>query len=578
MKNWSPILVLPVLLAYKLKIFPFITEMISPPELYWLNIPGIPLLLFAPLLLILNHRRRFISAFLIYAFFSLVIVVQILYMRYYTRPFSIHVLLQLGNLQGLGPSIWSIISWREILLLCDIPVLLFIFRKIPSSKENVRKKMPAALMILTALFMISLGPAKDKFIFKRDIVNIWREEVNLASYNVIGYYFLDLAVTLTSRLNDSLTPGEIKEVTSWMKENQKNYLPKKEDTLFGCGKHKNVIVIQCEALAGFAIDCSYNGKEITPNLNRLIGESIYFSNYHCQNFHGGSSDAEFILFTSLLPPLKGSTFFRFPNNRYLTLPELLKQRGYTTLAIHGNQSSFWNRGESYPSMKVDTFHDAQKLFGKSGWVNNDRKVFEKGADIIKNQKEPFFSILITIETHLGGDLTNVEGYLRAVEKLDNELGLFIKNLKSSGLYDRSLLVVYGDHPPYLDYETIKKSKKEFAWILKPGRKIPMIIRVPGIKKRKIEKLTAHVDAYPAIAHIMGINPDKYAGKIMGKNPFTSNADWALIYPDQYLSNEKDTPLREVSHRKAGFHIADKIIRSDFFKQYRVEKKRETSDK
>ncbi len=563
----SLFLLFPLFLGVKLWLFPGIAKLPPPLEYFSPGIPGVVLLLFGPLLLMRGHRARYRTGLALYAFASLLIAVQALYMRYFTRPFSIHVLLQLGNLHGLGPSIGSLFSWREFFLLADIPFFLFLGRKVPRRNDDRRRVIPAARVILLGIILTGAGPAGAKFFLKTDPVNIWREEVNLSNYNVIGYQLLDLMVTLKSRLNENLAPEEVREVKSWLEKNKTKNLTPAGSNLFGTGKGKNLIIIQCEALAGFVMNKKFRGKEITPNLNRLAAKSLYFTNHHCQNYHGGSADAELILFASLLPPLKGSAFFRFPHNSYTTLPKLLKEKGYATSAIHGNRSSFWNRGETYPALGITTFYDSQKMFGTGKWVNNDRRAFDHAAAIYEKEKQPFCSILITIETHLGGDLTNVEGYFKAIQKLDANLGRFLLHLKNSRILDKSVLVIYGDHPPYLDYERIKKERHEYAWIIEKGRRIPFIIHVPGVKGRKITHLTGQVDAFPALAHIMGIDPRRYTGRIMGKNPFTTKENWVLLYPDDYLSHEKNTPIEELACRKKGFHISDMIIRSNYFKNY-----------
>ena len=67
---------------------------------------------------------------------------------------------------------------------------------------------------------------------------------------------------------------------------------------FGIAKDKNVIVIQVEALQSFTLFKSINGKEITPNLNKLTKESIHFPNFYHQIGQGNTSDAEFIVNSS----------------------------------------------------------------------------------------------------------------------------------------------------------------------------------------------------------------------------------------------------------------------------------------
>jgi len=47
-----------------------------------------------------------------------------------------------------------------------------------------------------------------------------------------------------------------------------------------------------EALQHFVINSKMNGREITPNLNKLVKESLYFDNIYVQVAGGNTSDAE----------------------------------------------------------------------------------------------------------------------------------------------------------------------------------------------------------------------------------------------------------------------------------------------
>ena len=64
----------------------------------------------------------------------------------------------------------------------------------------------------------------------------------------------------------------------------------------------NVVSIQVESLAAQVIDMQTpSGQEITPFLNRLKQQSLYFENFYAQHGGGHSADAELTLFLSLLP-------------------------------------------------------------------------------------------------------------------------------------------------------------------------------------------------------------------------------------------------------------------------------------
>ena len=58
------------------------------------------------------------------------------------------------------------------------------------------------------------------------------------------------------------------------------------------------ILVQLESFQASVIDKAINGEEVTPNLNRLKKESLYFSSFYHQTHKGRTSDAEFITNTS----------------------------------------------------------------------------------------------------------------------------------------------------------------------------------------------------------------------------------------------------------------------------------------
>ena len=79
----------------------------------------------------------------------------------------------------------------------------------------------------------------------------------------------------------------------------------KEALLTGVAKGKNLIIIQMESFQKFLVDLKIDGKEITPNINKLAHESQYFPNFYQNVGQGNTSDAEFVVNTSFYIPPRG---------------------------------------------------------------------------------------------------------------------------------------------------------------------------------------------------------------------------------------------------------------------------------
>ena len=106
---------------------------------------------------------------------------------------------------------------------------------------------------------------------------------------------------------------------------------------------KNLLMIHAESIQQFVFDLSFNDLEVTPNLNRLAKEGLNFSNFYSQVGVGTSSDTEFTLNTSLMPSTSGTVFVSYWNREYITIPKLLKEKGYYSFSMHGNKGDMWNR-------------------------------------------------------------------------------------------------------------------------------------------------------------------------------------------------------------------------------------------
>ena len=78
----------------------------------------------------------------------------------------------------------------------------------------------------------------------------------------------------------------------------------------------------------FPMGLKFNGKEVTPNLNKLATEGIFFNNFYAEVGVGTSSDSEFTFNTSLMPSTKGTAFVNYFDREYVAIPNLLKDKGY----------------------------------------------------------------------------------------------------------------------------------------------------------------------------------------------------------------------------------------------------------
>ncbi|UKI28211.1 MAG: sulfatase-like hydrolase/transferase [Clostridium sp.] len=108
-------------------------------------------------------------------------------------------------------------------------------------------------------------------------------------------------------------------------------------------------------MTDFLMNTNINGVEITPNINKLASEGMYFRNFYPQISVGTSSDTEFTLTSSLMPATNGTVFVSYYDRDYVTIPKLFSEQGYYTFSMHGNKASMWNRRVMHPSLGYRDF-------------------------------------------------------------------------------------------------------------------------------------------------------------------------------------------------------------------------------
>ncbi|TMV44905.1 LTA synthase family protein [Paenibacillus mesophilus] len=301
--------------------------------------------------------------------------------------------------------------------------------------------------------------------------------------------------------------------------------------LFGTQQGKNLIVVQVESLQDFTIGYTVEGRPLTPVLNELAGSSYYFTNVFQQIGQGNTSDAEFMFNTSLYPAGSIPMSTGFGNRELPGLPKLLKAEGYESVTFHVNDVGFWDRDKMYPALGFDRYFDKPyfnndefNAFGAS-----DEQLYRTGIQqltALAAKGTPFYAQFVTASSHhpfvipderkhirLTSDKykdTQVGEYLESVNYADYALGTFIGQLKANGLWDSSIVVVYGDHsglkPQYNDPDEVTRLLGIPYHEYVTRFNVPFIVHVPGqTEGETVRQVGGQLDMMPTVANLLGIS-------------------------------------------------------------------------
>jgi len=523
----------------------------------------------------LPRRGYLISLVLLNFFLTAIMYSDLVYYRYFEDFITIPVLLQTGQLSSLGESITSLLQWNDLFFFIDwviiIGYVIFKFikrlRRNSSSyvhersthrrREGVLHRFITGVLILVIGSVLTFAPIKyySETWAKGVLENNWW---NITLYNVtgiLGFHGYDIYRYAQDHLGPEPTlPNEEMDAIKAL-FHQKSTQRFVQNETFGKYKNSNVVVVQVEAFMNFMIGKSINGKEVTPNFNKLMKESMYFSNYYHQTGQGRTSDADFSSHSSLHPLPSGSVFVRYPDHQYDMLPTILKDHGYSPNVFHAYDSSFWNRTIMYNNMGYDRFFSKKDFIidDPMGWSLSDNSFFKQSLDKMTSITQPFYSFLITLSSHhpytipkdkhgldVGEFSDNIFGdYLQSIHYADDALGKFTEQMKKQGLWDNTILVVYGDHDnsikdkPYYE-QFLGKSLNDLD-MEEIMNQVPLLVHLPdGSQAGKYSAPSGQLDMTPSLLHLLGIPTDSY--HMLGNNLFVDQDRFVVLRSGAFSDN------------------------------------------
>lgn len=549
--------------------------------------------LFASFCYLMKPKKRFPYLFILSIIFTAICMINSIYYSYYNSFSSISLLSTSRFVSDVGDAVVdNVLEVKDFVYLFEPVVMLIVYYVLKRNginqfqeekkddKTRIRFKKSIGLAIgLAVVFCFSLTPVKiGRF------ANMWNREYIVMHFGIYTYHLNDFVKSLEPKLSTIF--GYDQAVKTFH-----DHYDEVSDTqdytndYTGIFQGKNVIVIHAESIQQFVIGMSFNGEELTPNLNKLASESIYFDNFYSQVSVGTSSDAEFTSLTSLMPTNTGTAFVSYFDRTYVSMPSLLSDKGYYTFVMHANKANFWNRDLMYASLGYQRFYskDDYDIDEVVGLGLSDTSFFRQSVEKLKEINEmgkPYYGTLIMLSNHTpfidsaamtdyevdmkeevtleDGTVTTVshpymEGtklgqYLKSVHYADQALGEFIDLLESEGLLENTVLVLYGDHDARLDindYVRLYNYDPETNFILSPddpdyinfdeyqyelNRKVPFMIWSSETKE-KLHKTVSDVmgmyDVMPTLGNMLGVY-NKYA---LGHDIFQIGSNNIVVFPN-----------------------------------------------
>lgn len=521
-----------------------------------INPLGSAILLMSIALYFKKSRNVIIAGLIVYTALCALLLANALYYREFTDFITINTILALPKVvQGLGASGSSMMAFKDIVILLDQFIIAGVFGVyaivniwrylqrqpltwptfgIHLGATKNRYHLPQATTVVgLVLFMVTLAvselnrPQLLSRTFDRSYIVKY---LGLAPFTVYD----GVKTAQTNTVRSSADSADADKILSYVR---KNYA-KPNAKYYGVAKGKNVIIIHLESFQQFLIGQKINGREVTPFLNSLIKDksTLSFSNMFNQVGQGKTSDAENMLETSTFGINNGSLFSALGStNTFQAAPAILDQTaGYSSAVLHGGKGSFWNRTDTYKNLGYQYYFDGD-YFAHSADANTqygikDKLMLAESAKYLEHMQQPFYAKIITTSNHdpftisstdsdfpdAGTDDTTVNNYFKTANYLDSALKEFFTYLKQSGLYDNSIVMLYGDH-----YGLSSTRNKSLAPLLGKNaetwsdydnlqmQRVPLIFSMKGLKGGQNKTYGGEVDILPTLMHLLGVSTKKY---------------------------------------------------------------------
>lgn len=516
---------------------------------------AILLILAAPTTL-LPWRLRLAALLSLNVCLTSVALADVLHFRAYGDVISMAEIGHVGQLTTVLTSVLTLLRPTDALFYGDIVVLVVLSLSRPVSPPmwaQSRQRLVGAALLIVGLASMTT-PTRLIWDDPEEVFEYatTRREVAVA-IGLVPYHLHDLVVHVSYAIVGRLKIDDSDRAAV------KRYLVERDEAersaqseLFGIANDQNLIIVMAESLEDFPIDLAVDGQPVMPALSRFAKESLRFKNFYDQTHLGTTSDGEFTSLQSLHPLPAGVVSTRYATNDYHGLPAILADAGYATFSASGELSDFWNKRQMHPKLGFDrsVFGESYELRETFGLGLTDGEFFRQTMPLLLEHAEPFMAFLLTQSNHHPYSIPlehrtmtigHLEGtllgdYLHSVHYFDTVFGRFVEHLERTGLLERSVVVVYGDHRAFWDEvpglaALLGDAVSDSTDVQHARTRLPLLIRLPTGAHADVRSVPGgHLDVAPTLLGVLGV--DDRSAVMLGRDLLRPrNAPSAVVFRD-----------------------------------------------
>jgi phosphoglycerol transferase MdoB-like AlkP superfamily enzyme len=322
----------------------------------------------------------------------------------------------------------------------------------------------------------------------------------------------------------------------------------------GHERRMNVVLVSVESLGAEFLGAYGNDKGLTPNLDRLARESLWFSNLYAT---GNRTVRGLEALTLALPPTPGQSIVRRPHNDMLfSLGSVFEDKGYDVLFAYGGYGYFDNMNQffdanDYRSVDRRDIPSAKVEFANIWGVADEHLFDHVVAQIDRSHaqfpEKPFFAHVMTTSNHRPYtypsnriDIPSGTGREGAVKYTDYALGRLLAEARKRPWFEDTVFVITADHGA-----NARGSNR----IPVDKYRIPLFVYAPAlVKPQRVDRLMSQIDIGPTV---LGLLDFDYYSKFFGRDLLHSpeSTDRAFVANYQTLGYVRDGRMALLQPRR-----------------------------
>lgn len=427
---------------------------------------------------------------------------------------------------------------------------LFLFessRKIASIKNRAIHGVVYSLVVVSLFFASNLNQAE---ISLNNYVNEITKNGMFSLFSAFRNNELDYNQLYLTSYKDKKLPS----MHELLEEDEEGvyFTSKDEDDITrfipgnGEEQKKNVIVVMIESFSASFMDrfgATDFEKGLTPNLDKLAKESLFFNNFYAT---GTRTVRGMEAITLSIPPTPGRSIVKRPNNENLaSLGFVFKDRGYDTKFIYGGYGYFDNMNHFYGNNGFDivdrnNFDKSEQTFANA-WGLCDEDLFEKTikeANKSYENNKKFMYMVMTTSNHRPYTFPKNEagipqkggGRKAGIRYTDYAIGKFLEKVKTQPWFDDTIFVFIADHTAG-SAGRLELTESKYH--------IPLFIYAPSfIEAKEFSNPTSQIDFAPTLVGLLNFS---YYSKFYGENVLEDMDN----EPHEFIANYQKIGYKEV---------------------------------